>query len=104
LRERGGGVDSNAVYVAAALAVGAEAAFVSLRPALPAGDRRVRWDALTRLVAIAFTTLLGGGLVLVASGATGGGLVVEGIGVAAAVVAVASVVVVGARTRDSGST
>ena len=101
LRLRGGGVDSNALYVSAALIAGAEAAYVALQARAPAADSRTRWDAPARVVAVAFAALLGGGIVLVASGATGGGLAVEAIGVAAAVISVAAVVLGGARTRDA---
>jgi hypothetical protein len=104
LRLRGGAVDSNAVYVAVGLVVTAEVAFLSLRPPVPAGDGRIQWDAALRIVVIAIATLLGGGIVLVASGASGGGLVLEGIGVAASVVIVSAVVTLAARARDSAST
>ena len=100
LRLRGGAVDSNAIYVAAALVVAAELAFLSLRPHVAPGDARARWDPPLRILAIALATLVGGGIVLVGSGASGGGLVLEGVGVASAVVAVALVVALAARSRD----
>lgn len=100
LRLRGGAVDSRSVYVAAALVTAAEAAFVAFRTPVAAGDARTRWDEVTRIVAIVFATLLGGGIVLAASGAAGGGLVLEGLGVAASVVAVAAAVIVGSRTGE----
>jgi hypothetical protein len=99
LRLRGGAVDANAVYVAAALVAAAELAFMSLRPAVPAADWRARWDGLVRVVVVALATLVAGEVILAASGSATGGLVMEGFGVAAAVVAVAVVVVTAARTR-----
>jgi hypothetical protein len=89
-----------AAIVAAALVVAAELAFLSLRPHVAPGDARARWDPPLRILAIALATLVGGGIVLVGSGASGGGLVLEGVGVASAVVAVALVVALAARSRD----
>ena len=104
LRLRGGDVDTRAIYVAAALVVACELAFASLRRAAGTPDRRLRFEQAVTLVAVALATMLLGDVVLVASGTARSTLLIEAIGVACAVAAVALVVRAAARSRESTST
>lgn len=104
LRLRGGDVDTRAVWVAAGLVVACELAFVSLRRGAGAPDGRLRLENAATLVGVALATLFVGDVVLVASGSARSNLVVEAIGVACAVAAIAFVVRAAARSRGSTST
>jgi hypothetical protein len=104
LRLRGGDVDTHAIYVASALVVGCELAFASLRRGAGTPDSRLRLENAATIVAVALATMLLGDVVLVASGTARSTLVIEAIGVACAVAAIAFVVRTAARSRDSTST
>lgn len=104
LRLRGGDVDTRAIYVAAALVVACELAFASLRRGTGAPDRRLRLERAAMLVAVVLGTMVLGDVVLVASGTAHSTLVIEAIGAACAVAAVALVVRAAARSRGSTST
>lgn len=104
LRLRGGDVDTRAIYVAAALVAACELAFASLRRGAGAPDRRLRLERVVTVVAVVLATLVLGDVVLVASGSAHSTLLIEAIGAACAVAAVALVVRLAARSRDSTST
>ena len=99
-----GSVDAKAVYVAAAMIVACELAFLSVRTTAGGVDRRVGVDVAASLCAVVFVTLVAGEVVLLASGQTNSGLALEAIGAACAIVAVATTVRIAAtRSRDSTS-
>ena len=104
LRLRGGSVDTNAIYVATALVIACELAFASIRRTGGTPDARLRIENLFTIFAVAVGAMLLGDVLLVASGTTGAGLALVVGGSAAAVAAVAIVVRIAARMRDSTST
>jgi hypothetical protein len=103
LRLRADEVDPRAPLVAAGLVVAAELGFSSIAPPAGRAARRVVLDELIALLASAMSATLVAGVVLVAAGSATAGLFLEAAGAAAAVAAVALVVRVAARTRQSTS-
>jgi hypothetical protein len=101
---RGGAVDATSLSIAAALLIVAELAFASIDAGFAGTDRGLALRAVGSLAFAVVATALIGGVVLVASTITNGGLAVEGIGAAAAVIAVALVARAGAHSRESTST
>jgi predicted phage tail protein len=101
LRLRGGAVDTRAVYVAAALYVATELAFVAIGPARVGAERAVWLRTLAGIAAAACSVLVAGEVILTASGSANAGLVVEAVGAAAAVAAVGVVLRIAGRLRDS---
>jgi hypothetical protein len=96
-------VDRWAPLVAAALFVAAELGFWSIEPRAASPERAVlvrRW--LFLVVAALSVGLLGSVLLYAASGASGG-IGLESLGVAAAVVTLAIVALLARRSRESGS-
>ena len=94
-------VDRWAPLVAAALLLAAELGSRAAERSQPAPERAVVIRTLLWLLAsTAAATALGAGL-LAAAGAATGGLRLEAVGIAAAIVAVATPVALVARTRDS---
>jgi hypothetical protein len=104
LRLRGGSVDTNAIYVATGLVVACELAFAAIRRSGGTPDARLRIENLFTVFAVAVGAMLLGDVLLVASGTTGAGLALVIGGATAAVAAVAFVVRISARSRDSTST
>lgn len=100
LRLRGGSVDARAPYVAAALLLVTELAFLSIGRGQGSAERGLVARTVVATTAAVGGAALVGGLLLVASGSASAGLAVEGAGVAAAVLAVAFLVRVAARPRS----
>jgi hypothetical protein len=97
----GGTVDSNAPFVAAALFAAAELAFWSIEPHRGSSERAVLVRQTLFVCVGALGTALVGALLLVAVAETTGGVAYEALGVGAAVVIIAIVAVLTARSRDS---
>jgi len=104
LRLRGGSVDSRVPAVAAVLLVVAELAFLSAGGGLEGADRALLARVVGALAAAVAAVALLADLLLVASGSANGSLSVEAGGVLAAVLAVAFVIRVASRSRESTST
>jgi len=101
LRLRGGAVEARAPFLAAVLLLVAELGFESISADGTASERElVVRTALATAAAVTVTAFAGGLLLLLGSSANSG-LVLEGVGVAATVAAVALVVRVGSRARAS---
>jgi hypothetical protein len=103
LRLRGGSVDSRAPFVAAALVLVAELSFAAVSRARGRAERTVVMRSALALAGAAAGAAIVGGVVLVAAGSVGSGLAFEAVAVVAATVAVAVVVRIAARTRESTS-
>jgi hypothetical protein len=95
---RSGTVDSRAPFVAAALFVAAELAFWSVEACAARPERRVLIRRLLLLAVSAFAAALLGGLLLLAAAGTSGGIGLESLGVAAAVVTLAIVALLASRS------
>ena len=104
VRLRGGAVDGRSVFVAAMLLLVAELAFFSIQVRVPSADRGLTVRRTLALIAALIGTGFAGGLVLVISGSANSGVGVEAAGAVAAVLAIAMVVRIAARSRDSTST
>jgi hypothetical protein len=104
LRLRGGSVDSRASFIAAGLLLAAELAFLSVGGVLAGADRPLIIRTAAGIAAAVASAALLADLLLVASGSANAGLALEAIGVGAAVLTVALVVRLAARSRDSLST
>jgi hypothetical protein len=91
LAVRNGSVDSWAPVVAAALFVSAELGYWSLERSPSQSERAVVLRRLGGLAGSAFVTVLVGGLVLLIATGAAGGVALEAAGVAAAVLAVAAI-------------
>jgi hypothetical protein len=104
LRLRGGSVDSRAPFAAAALVLVAELSFAAVGPSFGRAERAVVMRSALALAAAAAGAAIVGGVVLVAAGSVGSGLAFEAVAVVAATVAVAVVLRIAARTRESTST
>jgi hypothetical protein len=96
-------VDAWAPLVAAALFVAAEVGFWSIEPSAARPERAVVVRRLVFLAAAAFTVALGGSALLYATTGASGGIGLESLGVAAAVLALAIVALLARRSRESGS-
>lgn len=100
---RAGSADSGAPLVAAGLFVAAELAFWSLE----SHDAHVEGAVLVRRILIVAAAGLGaalvGSLLLVAAAGVNGGVGLEAVGVLAAVLTLAIVAVLSARSRSSAS-
>lgn len=101
---RGDAVDPRAPFVAAAIFAAAELGFWSVEVRAARAERAVVTRRLVLLGAGAFAAAILGSLLLVAAAGTSGGVALEAIGVLAAVVAIAIVAFLTARSRDSTST
>lgn len=101
LRLGHGGVDTRAPFLAAALIVAAELAFSAMRPPPGGVDVSLVRAALVRLALLALGAVAVGELTLVVAGSVRSGLLEEGLGVAAAVTALAIVAVLASRTRET---
>jgi hypothetical protein len=103
LRLRGGSVDSRAPFVAAALVVVAELSFVAVGRSRGGAERAVVLRSALALLGAAAGAAIVGAVVLVAAGSVGSGLALEAVAVGAATLAVAIVLRIAARTRESTS-
>jgi hypothetical protein len=100
---RGGSVDSRAPFVAAGLVLVGELSFAAAGRSSGRAERAVVVRSALAVAGAAAGAAIVGGVVLVASGSVGSGVAFEAIGVVAATVAVAAVLRIAARTRESTS-
>jgi hypothetical protein len=96
-------VDSWAPLVAAALFVAAELGFWSIEPSAARSERAVLVRRLLFLAASALAVGLVGSVLLYAASGASGGIGLESLGVAAAVMALGIVAFLARRSRESGS-
>jgi hypothetical protein len=96
-------VDRWAPLVAAALFVAAELGFWSIEPRAASPERAVLLRRLLFLVVAALSVGLLGSVLLYAASGASGGIGLESLGVAAAVVTLAIVALLARRSRESGS-
>jgi hypothetical protein len=96
-------IDAWAPLVATGLFVAAEVGFWSIEPCAARPERGVVVRRLVFLTAAAFTVALVGSVLLYATTGTSGGIGLESLGVAAAVLALAIVALLARRSRESGA-
>lgn len=96
-------IDASAPLVAAALFVAAELGYWSIEPCTARPERAVVVRRLVFLAASAFVVALVGSVLLYATSGASGGIGLESLGVAAAVVALSIVALLARRSRESGS-
>jgi hypothetical protein len=102
LRLRGDEVDSRAPFLAALVLLATELAFESISADGTAAERDLIVRQGLAVAGAVVLTALVGGLVLVLATTANSGLVLEAVGVIAAVAAVALLVRVGTRAREPG--
>ena len=101
---RAGGVDPRAPFIGAALFAAAELAFWSVEPLEGGSERSVIARRVLFVAAGALGTALVGGLLLVLAAGISGGGALEFAGVLAAVLTLACIAFLAARSRESTST